>query len=185
MLGVRIGAKISRRRSLCGSTIKNNYIYRKNVLSDKMNVLELEKGAFQIPSLCDKIKLDCCIRDHQTISQATLDSLPPQCDNRSSDIALKKHTICGAIIAHPYAPLGGSFCDPIVTAIGESFLQKGFVVGVFNFRFIYYSFFNPTYGLCFIKFTAILLLILSNMYIYDILRSRQYCLLCSSSFGPD
>lgn len=149
-----------------------------------MDVLELEKNAFQISSLYDKTKLDCCIRDHQITTQANLNTLPPQCDNRSSDIALKKHTICGAIIAHPYAPLGGSFYDPIVTAVGELFLQKGFIVGVFNFRFIYLFILYTTHGLCLIQFTAMLLLILSNIFIYDILRSRQYWLLCSSSFGP-
>ena len=80
----------------------------------------------QISSLYDETRLDCSIRDHQPTTQTTVDS----------SIALKRDTICGAIIAHPYAPFGGSFRDPVVTAVGESFWQKGFVVGVFNFRFI-------------------------------------------------
>ena len=100
-----------------------------------MDLLELEKNVFQISSLYDETKLNCCIRDHQPITQSTLDTLLPKWDNRNS-IAPKGVRICGAIIAHPYPPLGGSFHDPVVTAVGESFLQKGFVVGVFNFRFI-------------------------------------------------
>ena len=40
----------------------------------------------------------------------------------------------GAIVAHPYAPLGGSYDDPVVAVIVREMLQVGFVVGTFNFR---------------------------------------------------
>lgn len=40
----------------------------------------------------------------------------------------------GAIIAHPYAPLGGCYDDPVVQAAATEILKKGFVVGTFNFR---------------------------------------------------
>ncbi|SLM39990.1 Alpha/Beta hydrolase fold [Lasallia pustulata] len=40
----------------------------------------------------------------------------------------------GAIIAHPYAPLGGCYDDPVVRAAAIEILKKGFVVGTFNFR---------------------------------------------------
>lgn len=40
----------------------------------------------------------------------------------------------GAIIAHPYAPLGGCYDDPVVLAAATEILKKGFVVGTFNFR---------------------------------------------------
>ena len=40
----------------------------------------------------------------------------------------------GAIVAHPYAPLGGSFDDPVVAIVVREMLQAGFVVGTFNFR---------------------------------------------------
>ncbi|ROT36303.1 hypothetical protein SODALDRAFT_299062 [Sodiomyces alkalinus F11] len=43
----------------------------------------------------------------------------------------KRHA---AIVAHPYAPLGGSYDDPIVNVVGEILLRAGFVVGTFNFR---------------------------------------------------
>ncbi|ELR09881.1 hypothetical protein GMDG_04359 [Pseudogymnoascus destructans 20631-21] len=39
-----------------------------------------------------------------------------------------------AIIAHPYAPLGGSCDDYIVQQTAGTLLKQGFVVGLFNFR---------------------------------------------------
>ncbi|KAI9825914.1 MAG: hypothetical protein M1832_000855 [Thelocarpon impressellum] len=40
----------------------------------------------------------------------------------------------GAVVAHPYAPLGGSQDDPVVAAVATELLGKGYVVGTFNFR---------------------------------------------------
>ncbi|KAI9834657.1 MAG: hypothetical protein M1826_000059 [Phylliscum demangeonii] len=40
----------------------------------------------------------------------------------------------GAILAHPYGPLGGSYDDPVVGALTKELLREGFVVGNFNFR---------------------------------------------------
>jgi alpha/beta superfamily hydrolase len=37
-------------------------------------------------------------------------------------------------VAHPYAPLGGCYDDPVVNFIGAQLLQAGYVVGTFNFR---------------------------------------------------
>lgn len=39
-----------------------------------------------------------------------------------------------AIIAHPYAPLGGCYDDPIVASVSVLLLRAGYVVGTFNFR---------------------------------------------------
>jgi len=39
-----------------------------------------------------------------------------------------------AIVAHPYATLGGSFDDPVVGIVASTILRQGFVVGTFNFR---------------------------------------------------
>src|ERR1700753_1754318 len=39
-----------------------------------------------------------------------------------------------AVVAHPYAPLGGSWDDPVVMTVVKALLGKGFVVGTFNFR---------------------------------------------------
>jgi len=41
----------------------------------------------------------------------------------------------GAIIAHPYAPLGGSYDDPVVGIVASQVLKEGFVVCTFNFRY--------------------------------------------------
>ena len=40
----------------------------------------------------------------------------------------------GAIVAHPYAPLGGSFDDPVVGLVVDALLEAGVVVGTFSFR---------------------------------------------------
>ena len=39
-----------------------------------------------------------------------------------------------AVVAHPYAPLGGSYDDPIVADVSSQLLRRGFIVGTFNFR---------------------------------------------------
>jgi alpha/beta superfamily hydrolase len=38
-------------------------------------------------------------------------------------------------MAHPYAPMGGSYDDRVVGIVVEEFLALGFVVGTFNFRY--------------------------------------------------
>ncbi|RDH39565.1 Alpha/Beta hydrolase protein [Aspergillus welwitschiae] len=79
---------------------------------------------FSIPSIHDRLRLDCRIY------------LPPDLRKRllhgssSSDRPLLR----GAIIAHPYAPLGGCFDDPVVGVVGGEVLRLGCVVGTFNFR---------------------------------------------------
>ena len=39
-----------------------------------------------------------------------------------------------AILAHPYAPLGGSYDDPVVALVGTTLLRNGIVLITFNFR---------------------------------------------------
>jgi alpha/beta superfamily hydrolase len=41
----------------------------------------------------------------------------------------------GAIVAHPYAPLGGSQDDAVVGIVASQVLKEGFVVCTFNFRY--------------------------------------------------
>ncbi|KAJ9643913.1 hypothetical protein H2201_006546 [Coniosporium apollinis] len=77
--------------------------------------------SFTIPSLHDDTPLDCRIYH------------PPELGASASsveDIWQKR----GAVIAHPYAPLGGCYDDPIVSVLGQEVLRQGFVVGTFNFR---------------------------------------------------
>lgn len=53
----------------------------------------------------------------------------------------RKHFVSGegqapkaAIVAHPYAPLGGCYDDPVVNSVGVLLSRAGYVVGTFNFR---------------------------------------------------
>ena len=72
--------------------------------------------SFQIPSLHDSLPLECRI-------------CYPSRQFRGS--CLK-----AAIIAHPYAPLGGSYDDPVVGVIGRTLLSYGYIVFTFNFRYL-------------------------------------------------
>ena len=40
----------------------------------------------------------------------------------------------GAILAHPYTALGGSYDDGVVLSAVSEILKAGFVAGTFNFR---------------------------------------------------
>ncbi len=68
-----------------------------------------------IPSLYDGTLLDC--RVYQPSEQ-----LPEH--NRNQ----------GAIVAHPYAALGGCYDDAVVLLTVGELLRHGLVVGTFNFR---------------------------------------------------
>ena len=77
--------------------------------------------SFTIPSIHDDTTLDCRIY-HPT----------PLRDSASDPCGWQKK---GAVVAHPYAPLGGSYDDHVVGIIAEELLKEGFVVGTFNFRY--------------------------------------------------
>lgn len=113
--------------------------------------------AFTIPSLRDETVLDCriYIPNHLLDVAAPSSSLSvpatPDSDTRrgrrgngGTPIGNTSHTGNGrrdgsrkkaAIIAHPYAPLGGSSDDYIVQEVAGEMLKQGFVVGLFNFRY--------------------------------------------------
>ncbi|KAL2797862.1 Alpha/Beta hydrolase protein [Aspergillus keveii] len=74
---------------------------------------------FTIPSIYDGIKLACRLY----LPQQLLDPRTPS-----------QSRVQGAIVAHPYASLGGCYDDPIVSFIGGELLDAGYVVGTFNFR---------------------------------------------------
>lgn len=75
--------------------------------------------SFSIPSIHDGCQLEC---------RLYLPCEPPDIQSTSS------RSIRGAIVAHPYAPLGGCYNDPVVSFIGGELLQAGYIVGTFNFR---------------------------------------------------
>ncbi|KAK3939182.1 Alpha/Beta hydrolase protein [Diplogelasinospora grovesii] len=74
---------------------------------------------FTLPSLHDGLPLDC--RVYHPLSLTASPNAP----------AWKKHA---AIIAHPYAPLGGCYDDPVVDIVASTLLRLGLLVGTFNFR---------------------------------------------------
>ena len=75
--------------------------------------------SFTIPSIHDDANLECRIYH------------PKAADSQRRRSQQKR----GAILAHPYAPLGGCFDDPVVASAGFDILKAGFVLGTFNFRF--------------------------------------------------
>ena len=80
--------------------------------------------SFTLPSLYDDTKLDCRIYHPECLTDPsiTLDS-----ETRS----WRKQT---AVVAHPYAPLGGCYDDGVVDVVSGTLLQVGYVVATFNFR---------------------------------------------------
>ncbi|KAK3690303.1 hypothetical protein B0T22DRAFT_191411 [Podospora appendiculata] len=74
---------------------------------------------FTLPSLHDGLTLDC--RVYHPHSLVASPKSPPW----------RKHA---AVIAHPYAPLGGSYEDPIVNIVATTLLRTGLLVATFNFR---------------------------------------------------
>jgi hypothetical protein len=75
---------------------------------------------FTLPSIHDDTILDC--RIYHPLS------LVPSSHNAPR---WQRHA---AVIAHPYAPLGGCYDDPIVDIVASALLRLGFLVGTFNFR---------------------------------------------------
>ena len=71
---------------------------------------------FTIPSVHDGTVLDCRIYHPLSLSSSTW------------------HPRHAAIVAHPYAPLGGCYDDPIVGEVAGQLLRKDFIVATFNFR---------------------------------------------------
>ncbi|RYC63346.1 hypothetical protein CHU98_g2862 [Xylaria longipes] len=76
--------------------------------------------SFTLPSIHDNTQLDCRVYH-------------PSClrDPSHSHTPWPGHA---AVVAHPYAPLGGCFDDPIVDLAAGTLLQLGFLVATFNFR---------------------------------------------------
>ncbi|KAJ4393163.1 hypothetical protein N0V93_002370 [Gnomoniopsis smithogilvyi] len=75
---------------------------------------------FTIPSIHDDTTLLDCRIYHPA-------SLAP---NQLAPV-WRKHA---AIVAHPYATLGGSYDDAVVETVSAALLREGYVVGTFNFR---------------------------------------------------
>ncbi|KAJ8070131.1 hypothetical protein OCU04_000523 [Sclerotinia nivalis] len=77
--------------------------------------------SFTIPSIHDNSSLECRIYHPACLVPTSI----------SQAIPWRKRA---AIVAHPYAPLGGSYDDAVVDLVASTVLKEGFVVGTFNFR---------------------------------------------------
>lgn len=76
--------------------------------------------SFTIPSIHDDVTtLECRVYHPQALTPNP--RAPPW----------RRHA---AIVAHPYAPLGGCYDDAVVETVAGVLLRQGFVVGTFNFR---------------------------------------------------
>ncbi|KAI0203475.1 Alpha/Beta hydrolase protein [Astrocystis sublimbata] len=73
-----------------------------------------------LPSVHDSTQLDCRIYHPSYLR-----------DPSRTDVQWLGHA---AVVAHPYAPMGGCFDDPIVDVAAGTLLQLGFLVVTFNFR---------------------------------------------------
>ncbi|KAK3321984.1 Alpha/Beta hydrolase protein [Apodospora peruviana] len=85
--------------------------------------LPLPTLTFTLPSLHDGLPLDCRVYHSQPLAPSLPKNLPAQ--------SWQRHA---AIVAHPYAPLGGCFDDPVVDIVASTLLRLGFLVMTFNFR---------------------------------------------------
>jgi hypothetical protein len=81
--------------------------------------------SFTIPSVHDDTTLDCRIYHPHTLSD-------------DCSYVLEEGISCrtrGIVMAHPYAPMGGSYDDRVVGIVVDEFLKTGWIVGTFNFRY--------------------------------------------------
>ncbi|KAL9102813.1 MAG: hypothetical protein Q9163_002091 [Psora crenata] len=77
---------------------------------------------FTIPSIHGGAELDCRIYN------------PPNPAFSLDNSPAIRGGLGGAIVAHPYAPLGGCYDDSVVLSLVEKLLKQKLVVGTFNFR---------------------------------------------------
>lgn len=79
--------------------------------------------SFTIPSIHDDLTLECRI-------------YLPTCLIAGPSVQKSSWRKQATIVAHPYAPLGGCYDDPVVDIVGYTLLNEGFIVGTFNFRWV-------------------------------------------------
>ncbi|KAF2476467.1 uncharacterized protein BDR25DRAFT_252485 [Lindgomyces ingoldianus] len=80
--------------------------------------------SFTIPSIHDDTTLDCRIYHPEDVSNPQI---------KGSEDSRPWRTK-GIVMAHPYAPMGGSYDDRVVGIVVEESLSLGYFVGTFNFR---------------------------------------------------
>lgn len=84
-------------------------------------MLPSPSASFTLPSSHDNLEIDCRLyfpRPRAQNCEAEGETYVKGC----------------AIFAHPYAPLGGCYDDPVVQSVGSLLLKQGFLLTTFNFR---------------------------------------------------
>ena len=79
--------------------------------------------SFTIPSIHDDTTLDCRIYHPDVFDYSAGNDFGAQWRKR------------GIVMAHPYAPMGGSYDDRVVGIVVDEMLKAGYIVGTFNFRY--------------------------------------------------
>lgn len=82
--------------------------------------------SFTIPSIHDDTTLDCRIYHPEIFGEVAKSS--------AEKLPWRKR---GIVMAHPYAPMGGSYDDRVVGIVVDEMLKAGYIVGTFNFRYYY------------------------------------------------
>lgn len=81
--------------------------------------------SFTIPSIHDDTTLDARIYHPKILTE----------DQLAEDGEQSPWKKRGLVMAHPYAPMGGSYDDRVVGIVVDEFVKAGWVVGTFNFRY--------------------------------------------------
>lgn len=81
--------------------------------------------AFTIPSVHDDTPLDCRIYHPESLNDA----------HPTTPDEVRPWRAKGIVMAHPYAPMGGSYDDRVVGIVLDEFVKHGWIVGTFNFRY--------------------------------------------------
>lgn len=89
-----------------------------------MHALAEPHYSFTIPSVHDDTTLDCRIY-HPDVLNVSFEGPLRKLQWRQR----------GIVMAHPYAPMGGSYDDRIVGIVVHEMLKAGYIVGTFNFRY--------------------------------------------------
>ncbi|RFU74802.1 phosphatidylinositol-glycan biosynthesis class s [Trichoderma arundinaceum] len=90
----------------------------------KKKMLPEPSFTLTIPSIHDGTTLDCRVYHPASLLVGTGGS-------QHQVAPWKRHA---AVFAHPYAPMGGSFDDPLLDIVAGQLLRKGYLLGTFNFR---------------------------------------------------
>ncbi|KAK4208154.1 Alpha/Beta hydrolase protein [Rhypophila decipiens] len=86
---------------------------------------------FTLPSIHDGLPLDCRVYHPKSLDPELLKN-PQVLEELPTPLRLwRKHA---AVVAHPYAPLGGCYNDPVVGIAARTLLDLGYLVMTFNFR---------------------------------------------------